>query len=286
MKRIEFIAPVDSMRGNLSGKQDLVYPTNDNKAYDSPEGSVNYARNYRPSFIGAKRSSDGLKYFAVKTKSAIHMTTKSKREMALMGGAGAIMAAILRYKDEDLYLKLQLALDYAQVNNLTKAKTLRAFLTPIIRKALARKYNYVLQLTYAVGQEVVVNNPWINSAGQTQGAVVDAPIIDKFMLELGPRNVFRQVITLADGTEYHFYAVSGKTCNEMYNGASTISIAYDDFGNGEAILGAPAEGQFKIITPDELNGKTVNTWDEEEQEATPVQSSDQIYASSVYVTVA
>lgn len=40
MKRIEFIAPVEAMRGNLSGKQDLLYVENDNKAYEGPVGQT------------------------------------------------------------------------------------------------------------------------------------------------------------------------------------------------------------------------------------------------------
>lgn len=87
MKRIEFIAPVEAMRGNLSGKQTLLYPTNDNKAFDAPQGVRSYAKNYRPSFIGAKRASDGLKYFGVRTKSAVKNTIDALKNMAALAVA-------------------------------------------------------------------------------------------------------------------------------------------------------------------------------------------------------
>ena len=54
MKRIEFIAPVESMRGNLSGNQSLEYALNNNPAYDAPDG-VQYARNYQPRLAPIKR---------------------------------------------------------------------------------------------------------------------------------------------------------------------------------------------------------------------------------------
>ena len=55
MKRIEFISPVEAMRGNLSRtKQTLLYAENDNPAWDAPVDKRSYARNYQPIFVGAK----------------------------------------------------------------------------------------------------------------------------------------------------------------------------------------------------------------------------------------
>lgn len=105
MKRIEFIAPVESMRGNLSGNQDLTYAENDNKAYYAPLGKQ-YARNYQPRFIGAKRASDNLKYFTVRTKSAVNITLQSLKRMACMGAAGLMVALVLRDKNAIPYQRL------------------------------------------------------------------------------------------------------------------------------------------------------------------------------------
>lgn len=92
MKRIEFIAPVESMRGNLGSKQDLRYAEDDNKAYEAPDGRQ-YARNYQTRYIGAKRASDGLKIFQVKTKAATNLSALTRKNMAVLGGTGAIVGA-------------------------------------------------------------------------------------------------------------------------------------------------------------------------------------------------
>lgn len=110
MKRIEFIAPVESMRGNLSGNQSLEYADNNNPAYEAPNG-VQYARNYQPRFIGAKRGSDGLKYFAVRTKSATNLKATTRRAMAVVGVTAAIRSALMSAHAAD-YAKMQQAFDY------------------------------------------------------------------------------------------------------------------------------------------------------------------------------
>ena len=92
MKRIEFIAPVESMRGNLGSKQDLRYAENDNKAFEAPDGRQ-YARNYQTRYVGAKRASDGLKIFQVKTKAATNLSVLTRKNMSVLGGTGAIVGA-------------------------------------------------------------------------------------------------------------------------------------------------------------------------------------------------
>ena len=84
MKRIEFIAPVEAIRGNMSGKQTLLYAENNNPAFDAPEG-VQYARNYTPRYIGHRRAKDGQVYFSVKRKAATKINTTSKITMAALG---------------------------------------------------------------------------------------------------------------------------------------------------------------------------------------------------------
>lgn len=110
MKRIEFIAPVESMRGNLSGNQSLEYADNNNPAYEAPNG-VQYASNYQPRFIGAKRGSDGLKYFTVRTKSATNLKATTRRAMAIVGVTAAIRSALMSAHADD-YAKMQQAFDY------------------------------------------------------------------------------------------------------------------------------------------------------------------------------
>lgn len=177
MKRIEFIAPVEAMRGNLSGNQDLVYPTEDNKAYESPVGSVNYARNYSPRFIGAKIAKSGLKYFAVRTKSATHLTAAAKHAMALLGACGAIYAAIVN----DPTKKAAVMAVWEKGRELGDTKSFRAYVMEQIRWQLelhATTINFIRASTVAS-----VDNPW-GKFDDTLDISISSEVRSKFWTEL------------------------------------------------------------------------------------------------------
>lgn len=95
MRRIEYIAPVAAIRGNLSGKQSLLYPTQNNSAWDSPSDKRNYATNYTPRYIGAKRSRDSHTFFAVKQRSSVTMSDAMRKQQAVLGGSKAIYDALI-----------------------------------------------------------------------------------------------------------------------------------------------------------------------------------------------
>lgn len=178
MKRIEFLAPVEAMRGNLSGAQNLKYPTQNNKAFESPEGSVNYARNYSTRFIGAKRASDGLKYFAVKTKTATHITARSLMAMALLGGAGAMYAALVRNKASQSYTGIYA--QWVELQNVGNTKSFREYVMDNFRQALASKASTI---TFAGPRPAVtINNPW--QGAQTPEISISRNILVKFWPQL------------------------------------------------------------------------------------------------------
>lgn len=89
-KRIEYAPTIESMSGDLSAPQKLVYARNNNQAYDSPMNQRNYARNYHGSIIARRLNQQGRNIFAVKGRSAVGMTLKAKQSMAYLAGAGAI----------------------------------------------------------------------------------------------------------------------------------------------------------------------------------------------------
>lgn len=95
MKRIEFLAPVAAMRGNLTGNQVLDYPTNNGDAWVAPEGS--YATNYTTRYIGAKRAADGHTYFATRQTSRNPYTAAQTADNRLVAAAFAINAASVAY---------------------------------------------------------------------------------------------------------------------------------------------------------------------------------------------
>lgn len=136
MARIEFIAPVEAMRGNLSGKQKLVYPTSDNKAWESPDGKQ-FARNYTPRYVGAKRAASGKVYFGVKARSAVNMTANMRRQQAITSVAllyaNAVMTDASGYTAAMAIWRDHIAAGY------NKYTTLRGFLNAMLQEGLAAK---------------------------------------------------------------------------------------------------------------------------------------------------
>lgn len=178
-RRIGFIAPVEYIAGNLSGTRELEYPTNDNAAYDSPMGSVNYARNYVTRYIGVRRASDGKTFFQVKTKTATHVTTRSKKSMALLGGAGAMFASLMRIKTSAVYAGI--LAQFIELQQLGLKDSFREYVMGNFRSMLVNKAEYVV---FSGPQSpVTVNNPWVASA-MTPGANVSNDILKKFWSEL------------------------------------------------------------------------------------------------------
>ena len=173
MKSIVYKNPIDYMRGNLSGRQSLEYGSGDGKAYDQPTGAITAANNYQPRLVAKVLRApfaSRKRYFQVRTKHSVNMTSAMRLNMALMGGVGAIFAAIVSDKRSALY------------NDCIAAKpkdvTLRAFIAPILRAGLENKDADII-----IADGVTIANPWIDGGS---GAPVTIPttILDKFADEL------------------------------------------------------------------------------------------------------
>lgn len=157
-KRIEFIAPVEAVRGNMSGKQELLYPSNNNRAFEAVQDKVNYARNYRPSYIGAKRSSDGLKFFSVRTKNAVTLTQTALRNMAVNGASFGITSKILA--DESLASSLATQWD-AAVRQGKFSGNLRQFIFFYVSQMISG-YLPSISINF-IGLTNTIKNPWMST---------------------------------------------------------------------------------------------------------------------------
>lgn len=228
MKRIEFIAPVESMRGNLSGAQKLEYPTDNQGAYDSVLGNVNYAKNYGARFIGAKVARTGKKYFSVRTKSANHLTAKSKKAMALMGGTGAIVGYILGHKSSTLYTSL-LAM-YNKIVELGDNRTFRKYLSDHVRDGLVRKLATIV--VSGPLSPVSIDNPW-NTEAETPNVQVSNAILVKFWSELADDAISFKVNDLKG------VAWSGDTFNDVIGSNHNVLglTAVEESGTSYVALG-------------------------------------------------
>lgn len=170
MKRIEFIAPVESMRGNLGEKQTLVYAPNNNRAYDSVMDKVNPALNYEPRLIASKGRRN---YFSVKTKSSVHLTQKAKTAMSLLGGVGAIYAALVSDKTAAVYVNTYACYQDAVEGGYTG--TLRKWLYGRISYALKNKLE-VIEITTRQ-HSASISNPWVARYSNVR---IDNAILVKF----------------------------------------------------------------------------------------------------------
>lgn len=170
VKRIAYILPVKHIRGNISGRQDLNYDGAD--AYSIADDDAVSAANYQARVI-AKVLGVGtrfaLPYFQVRTRTTVNMTPAMRRNLALMGGSGALFASLMSDKSTAIYTACKAATP--------KGWTMRAYICPIIRNALAAKMS---DITIADGVTIV--NPWVSSA--TPNVPVRPEIIDKFNSEL------------------------------------------------------------------------------------------------------
>lgn len=231
MKRIEFIAPVASMRGNLSETQrNIVYPTHDNRAYDGPVGERNTARNYQPIIVGAKRVT-GKTYYCVRTKTTNHLTQNAKISMAAMGAGCAILAAMK--KDSEIAARMREIVDYINANLAHKLSDRKIFMSSIT-DALKNK-NSVIDLSIIASLPLTVKNPFVYSYDPAMYDVeISVSVIVKFFDALAPNG-------------YYFY-VNGEK-----------GIAFEGFGFEEIItdvrynvLGLSIDEDYEIVKMGDL----------------------------------
>lgn len=168
MKRIEFVLPVESMRGNLSGEQTLVYAQNNNPAYEAPNGTQ-YARNYQGRYIGSKVSKSGLKYFNVKTKSATVLNDSTRLTMGTLAAVSAIRSALMKDHAQD-YAQIIANLVMEVTQGILSGTGKRTVMSLFFEKVSAMLQGMQDTVTFTGSTPVVVSNPWC--AVQTSGSVV------------------------------------------------------------------------------------------------------------------
>lgn len=247
MRRIEYIAPVAAIRGNLSGNQALLYPTRNNSAWDSPSNKRNYATNYTPRYIGAKRSRDGHTFFAVKQRSAVTMSDAMRNQQAVLGGSKAIYDALIHNpltigRMQALYLESpernsygwsMYKWAYSQISGQVSSK--------IAGIRIIGKLNG--------GTPLVVQNPWISTAAS--GAVsitISADILAKFWKQLA-NNPVEFTVNGAIGVAH-----DGDTFNNVIGGKYNVlelTVDGEKVKLGDMFVCFDSEGQMKSAEIDD-----------------------------------
>lgn len=164
------MSPVHWMRGKLAGSPELNY--DGGKGYDVSIGDVVPAANYQPCLVAKVLRApyrDRLRYFQIRTRSSVNMTAATHHNLAVMGGAGALFAALVRQKSSTIYI--------ACVNACPKGQTLRSFVFPILHHGLSVKDANII-----IAPHVIIKNPWITN--ENPNVPVSAAILAKFRTEL------------------------------------------------------------------------------------------------------
>lgn len=213
MKRIEFIAPVESMRGNLSGSQDLKYRENNNPAYEAPNGDA-HALNYQPRFVGAKRSKDGLKYFSVRTKSTTKLNAKTRLTMAVLGSIAAMKSALKTLHVVD-WAQLQRAYAYMVEHGIDVPNTFDKWINREFGTMLRYKTESVAYTIAAASINVTVVNPFTDAQG---ALVINQKTWYKFF-EVLNTNASPTMVFYVDG--HKFYTINPSTWEELFDDTST-----------------------------------------------------------------
>lgn len=232
MKRIEFISPVEDMRGNLSRtKQTLLYAENDNPAWDAPVDKRSYARNYQPIFVGAKVAKSGRKYFAIKTKTAITITAAAKVRMALL----AVSSEIANILDKDLRVIASLQELYAA--NHPVGWSYKRWMMNYIRQGLSAK----TAITFPGFEQlaaVFIKNPYISTTQPSSAIDISEYLKDeilvKFWMQLANAPVVFKVGDLTGVA--HVGDTWGTLVDSGYNVLGVAAAADDTYTIGTDYL--------------------------------------------------
>lgn len=214
MKRIEFIAPVEAMRGNLSGAQTLVYAKKNNPAWDAPEGK-SFARNYKPRFIGAKRAATGATIFATKVRSAINNSTKVKVAQAVLGSMPMLQNGV----ESNLSLNGNLYACYNASKQKTQGYSLRKYFIEKVQSQVSRGAATISIVERSGNTTITCSfaNPYIKpgiSPAETIG--FDTAVLDKFFDQLS--NGFRfKIEGVGEGLAFSGWEFGTIKDNPQYN---------------------------------------------------------------------
>lgn len=220
MRKIEFIAPVEAMRGNLSGDQKLTYPTQNNAAWDAPEGKRSYATNYRPTYIGAKRSADGKTFFATKRRQAVKMSDAVRLQMAVLS-ASSVVANILM---SNLSVVADLEARYRQTA--PEGWSFKRWIMDTIKDALRTKQHFAFMGT-SLGA-LFVKNPYLSTDAPAGGTSIDSSypkdLLVKFWMQLADNAISFKVSKLTGIARNGdtFDDIIGSTYNVLGLTSSTV----------------------------------------------------------------
>lgn len=189
-KRVLMIAPFEALRGNVSGKQKLVYAENDNPAYEAPDG-VNYARNYKPRYVVSMNAKTGNVHFGLKRK---HASVNNELTRRTMGALGASQD-LYRKAVKDLSVIGQLLACYNASSEKASGESLFKYFTKVADSAFRRKLATIsfFEMDGNTTHSCAIDNPFIQGVAGHQVEMTPA-IVQKFFTSLCGETGFEIVV--------------------------------------------------------------------------------------------
>ena len=179
-KRVLMIAPFEALRGNVSGKQRLLYAENDNPAFEAPDG-VNYARNYKPRYVVSMNSKTGNVHFGLKRKHAIVNNALTRKTMGALGAT----QDLYRNAAKDLSIIGTMLNAYHASAEYANGESMYKWFAKTADKAFRQKYASIYFIETKDGHDytLTIDNPFIEG---TTGSVVEMSpaIVQKFFTSL------------------------------------------------------------------------------------------------------
>lgn len=260
MKRIEFISPVEAMRGNLSRtKQTLLYADNDNPAWDAPDNKRSYARNYQPIIVGAKVAKSGRKYFAIKTKTAITITPAVKLRMALL----SVSSEIANVLERDLRVIQNLETLYVAKHPVGWSK--KRWMMNYIREGLANKRAITFP-GYEQFPAIFIKNPYVSTTQPSSAVDISEYFSEELLVKFFGQLADNAIAFKVDGKSGN--ARTGDTFddirNQNYVGMNIIAVQAAD--DEYAAVGTDDDPQFLTLA------------------GVYMKTSDEVTANAAYVT--
>lgn len=240
-RSLRMIAPFDVMTGNISGTRKLKYNDKMNPAWDAPDGQQ-YARNYKPRYVGIYHARTGKTTFSVKEKSATNLNATSRRRMAAMGGTCAMFGESGWRFPLSVLSRAQLLFRELQARNpeLTYRK---AFFEYLYNGLLNRQDVITIPGMQGYINDIQVGNPWADEPPVIKMELVNDEIFFKFFLQLAK---YGQSYTVDGKTGYYY---SGWTWDDARTDPklNLIPIAYHSAGNKNYVIVDDQEGDMRFI---------------------------------------
>lgn len=259
-RSLRMIAPFDVLTGNISGTRKLKYNDKMNPAWDAPDGQQ-YARNYKPRYIGIYRAKTGKTTFSVKEKTSTTLNAASRRRMAAMGGTCGMYGTPGGWRFPlTVMTRAQQVFQFLRERDpeLTYRK---CFFAALYNGLINKQEVITIEGAAGVYDDFQVGNPWAEGPAVTPMGLINDEIFFKFFEQLAP---YGSSYTL-DGKKAYYY--SGWSWYEVANSVklNTIPITttvigentyviIDDHADDPRFVGYMDDGTFVYVKDADLIG--------------------------------